>query len=183
MTLPPDGRALQLANLHEVPSYMDPVVEHESLAWRRFVCKLFRSGVVSFFVNLRVRMIIGAAVRKGFVRKPPLTILGSIQSWSHLDLTGNAGRPVEGKLSSRPRKTFNTFSTIPSSHCWRHSGTSSRFPPSRDRFREFVDCADLPVCHCPSLSRAQERGPNPIGDDTQPVTNQRGLDAKGLGQK
>ena len=108
--------------------------------------------------------------------------LGSIQSWSHLDLTGNAGRPVEGKLSAQEDIRYFSYHT-----------KLTLLETFRDQFAlPAVEISLLKsflfvlTCQCvsvPSLSRAQERGPNPIGDDTQPVTNQRGLDAKGLGQK
>ncbi len=81
-------------------SYMDPTLKSDPRAWASFVHQLYKANVIifisdprvqigAFFVltnNGKLRFIADARRANRLFRRPPKTILGSIESWSRLDL-------------------------------------------------------------------------------------------------
>ena len=104
MLLPPEGRARQLEHLHEVSSYMDTVLEHDSLAWDG-------SSAIS---SVRV-----------------LSVCPSI--WES-ELAFLRDQQDEGRQTTFVvRMHFSPDTSSTSSRCWRNSETTSPFSPSRFR--------------------------------------------------
>ena len=102
--------ARQSESFHEIPSHMDPVLEHDSLAWRRLVSASSPALKSEFGSSSlqegkqRLRMIIDARRPNVSFSKAPCTILVSIESGSRMDITS----PIEEKLFSWPRRTFSS---------------------------------------------------------------------------
>jgi len=90
----------------ETVSFLDPVLEHDPKAYHDFIADLINAGLLAFTVNPKIqigcffvtkkggklRLVVDARRANRYFKKPPSTLLGSMETWGRLEL------PEEGDL-------------------------------------------------------------------------------------
>ena len=99
MLLSPEERAAVLERGLEGECHLDPVLEHDTVLYHRFISELFSCNLIHFTENPRVqigafvvtkkngkqRLIVDARRANRLFRRPPCTLLGSAETWGRLE--------------------------------------------------------------------------------------------------
>ena len=90
----------------ETASYLDPVLELDSDAYHGFIADLINAGLMAFTTTPKIqigcffvtkkggklRLVVDARRANRYFKKPPSTLLGSMETWGRLELPEEGGR-------------------------------------------------------------------------------------------